>query len=414
MFSSTVTGKGSASAAVLRRPASKRVTQRAPAIQAIARPEKKNASHGANAVPVIVAASVTLLSAGPSKAEDIVVLEPETVDSAIGSIIEAVKAAGGFVKTGVQAAGTGLQYAKDAYDKVAPVVKDAAETASPYVKTAVETAGEYAAPALKAAAPVVKSSISEAEKFLAAQGVNPKLILDSAKQATSTAESAITQATPVVTKAIDTVSATTPEVLLQYAGGALALYLVVPPLLRSFVGGLRGYRGDLTPASALDLVSNEGNVVLVDLRSDREKESGGVPELPSGRSAIELEYVSISDRKIRGQLRNPGALETTVTALEIAQLKRVSKGTTVLLLDKSGSQSKAVARELSAKGFRKIYVISGGFNAWASAKLSTKVSSSFNNPEVLAPVFGTFKTISGNGRTAKLGSGKLKSLPGGR
>eukprot|EP00884_Botryococcus_braunii_P022393 jgi/Botrbrau1/8838/Bobra.0335s0025.1 len=395
MFSSTFTGKGLAPAAGLRRPASSRVPQRAPAIQALARPEKKNATHGVIAAPLIVAASATILSAGPSKAEEIVVLEPEAVDSAIGSIIEAVKAAGGFVKTGVQAAGTGLQYAKDAYDKVAPVVKDAADTASPYVKTAVETAGEVAAPAIKAAAPVVKSSISEAEKFLAAQGVNPKVILESAKQATSTAESAITQATP-------------------YAGGAFALYLLVPPLLRGFFGGLRGYRGDLTPASALDLVSNEGNVVLVDLRSDREKESGGIPELPSGRSAIELEYVTIADRKIRGQLRNPGALETTVTALEIAQLKRVSKGTTVLLLDKSGSQSKAVARELSSKGFRNIYVISGGFNAWTSAKLSTKVSSSFNNPEVLAPVFGTFKTISGNGRTAKAGSGKLKSLPSGR
>jgi hypothetical protein len=79
---------------------------------------------------------------------------------------------------------------------------------------------------------LLQSSLSEAEKFLAAQGVNPKVILESAKQATTTAESAITQAKPVVTKAIDTVSATSPEILLQYAGGALALYLLVRFLLK--------------------------------------------------------------------------------------------------------------------------------------------------------------------------------------
>lgn len=85
--------------------------------------------------------------------------------------------------------------------------------------------------------------------------------------------------------------------------------------MRGLFGSLRGYRGDLTPASALDLVSSDGNVVFVDLRSDRDKESSGVPLLPPGRNVIELEYVVINDRKIRGQLRNPGALETTVRPL---------------------------------------------------------------------------------------------------
>jgi hypothetical protein len=35
--------------------------------------------------------SATLLSAGAAQADEIVVLEPETVDSAVGSIIDAVK-----------------------------------------------------------------------------------------------------------------------------------------------------------------------------------------------------------------------------------------------------------------------------------------------------------------------------------
>lgn len=91
---------------------------------------------------------------------------------------------------------------------------------------------------------------------------------------------------------------------------------------------------------------------------------------------------------------------TQVTALEIAQLKRVSKGTPILLLDKSGGQSKSVAKELNSQGYRNVYVVSGGFNSWTSSKLATKVSTSFSNPEILAPVFGTFRTVSGNnGRT---------------
>jgi len=46
-----------------------------------------------------------------------------------------------------------------------------------------------------------------------------------------------------------------------------------------------------------------------------------------------------------------------VTALQIASLKKVNKRTQILLLDKSGSTSKVIAKELSRKGFRKIRVI---------------------------------------------------------
>lgn len=46
---------------------------------------------GVNVIPMIGAASATLLSAAPSKADEIIVIEPAAVDSAVGSIIEAVK-----------------------------------------------------------------------------------------------------------------------------------------------------------------------------------------------------------------------------------------------------------------------------------------------------------------------------------
>ncbi len=40
--------------------------------------------------------------------------------------------------------------------------------------------------------------------------------------------------------------------------------------------------------------------------------------------------------------------------LSIAALKKVSKGTKILLLDRNGGQSKAVAKELAKKGFKKV------------------------------------------------------------
>ena len=43
-----------------------------------------------------------------------------------------------------------------------------------------------------------------------------------------------------------------------------------------------------------------------------------------------------------------------VTVLSIAALKKVSKGTRILLLDRNGGQSKAIAKALAKKGFKKV------------------------------------------------------------
>jgi hypothetical protein len=43
-----------------------------------------------------------------------------------------------------------------------------------------------------------------------------------------------------------------------------------------------GYSGDLKPTSALDLLKKDGNVVLVDIRPQVEREDQGVPDLRRG------------------------------------------------------------------------------------------------------------------------------------
>jgi 3-mercaptopyruvate sulfurtransferase SseA len=62
-----------------------------------------------------------------------------------------------------------------------------------------------------------------------------------------------------------------------------------------------------------------------------------------------------------------------VTALEIQALKRINKSSQVLLLDKNGAgPAKAVAKELSRLGFQSVFIISGGFTAWAQSKLQIR------------------------------------------
>lgn len=51
--------------------------------------------------------------------------------------------------------------------------------------------------------------------------------------------------------------------------------------------------------------------------------------------------------------------------MEVAALKKIGKGSTILLLDRNGGQSKAVAKQLRAKGFKRAFVVAGGFGGEA-------------------------------------------------
>jgi hypothetical protein len=40
--------------------------------------------------------------------------------------------------------------------------------------------------------------------------------------------------------------------------------------------------GEVSPAAAFDTLSSSGSAVLIDIRSAKEKESAGLPDLPGG------------------------------------------------------------------------------------------------------------------------------------
>jgi rhodanese-related sulfurtransferase len=339
-----------------------------------------------------------------------VTLDPSIVDQAVGALINAVQVGGGVVKQGFQVAGTGLGYAKQAYDQVAPVVKDAADTAAPYVKAAASTARTVAGPVLQAVEPTVKAGADQVGQFLSGQGLSADTLTSKASGVTSVAGSAFSTAKPAVSTTVSTLSQLAPNTLAQYALIALGTYYLGPPVLKGFFGSFRGYAGEISPAAALDSVTNNSNTVLIDIRTEREKETGGVPDLPSNNRLLEVEYAQIEDRKIRSQLRDASGIERQVTALQIASLKKVGKGTTVMLLDKNGSTSRAIAKELNRRGFRKVFVVQNGFSGWTSSKLQTKYSSTVATPEILAPVVGTVRSALGGGNRTQ----RQKALPSGR
>lgn len=332
-----------------------------------------------------------------------------SVDSAVDQLVNAIRAAGGVVQQGLDVAGAGAQKAKEALDVASPYVKSAADTVAPYAKTAADVLKDAAGPALRSAQPTLQSSLSDAQKLLQQQGLDTAAVQGASQQATSQASGLFAQAKPILSEAVHFVQTTPPGLLAEYAFGALGVYLLGPKVLGLAFGGLRGYAGDVSAPAALDLVSTRGNTFIVDLRSEREKENGGALDIPGNGRLIELEYAEVGDRKLRSQLRNVSGLELQVTAMEVAALKKIGKGSTLLLLDRNGGQSRAVAKQLRQKGFKRAFVVSGGFGGWTGAKLRVKPSSSVSRVEVL-PALGTItRRASGNSTTTN-----RRALPSGR
>lgn len=314
------------------------------------------------------------LAAAPLLVRPALAEEADAVDSAVDSLTSAIKAAGAGAKTALELIGAGVKVAKEGYEVAAPVIKQGVDAVAPVVSEAYKVTTETAAPLLQKAAPVVQDTVQSAFK---STGVDVNSISKTTGLVTKTAEEGVTAAKPLLAQAANFLTTTEPVLLAEYGLGAVALYYLTPALLGGFVGSLRGFAGEVTAAQALDLLASDGSAVLIDIRTEREKEASGLADVPGGSKGklLEVEYAFTEDRKLRGQLRDPSAIEAQVTALQIAALKRIGRGSKVLLLDRFGNTSKAVAKELSRRGFGRVFVVSGGFDGragWVQSKLLVK------------------------------------------
>ncbi len=110
------------------------------------------------------------------------------------------------------------------------------------------------------------------------------------------------------------------------------------------------YAGDVTPGQAWEMLAEQANVVLVDVRTDVEWNFVGVPNLESlGKAPVLVPWQLYPDMSA-----NPdfvGALERY----------GVESNSTVLFLCRSGARSRAAAIALTRLGYSHCYNVSDGF-----------------------------------------------------
>ncbi|KAL6840045.1 hypothetical protein ACP4OV_029855 [Aristida adscensionis] len=130
-----------------------------------------------------------------------------------------------------------------------------------------------------------------------------------------------------------------------------------------------GYSGDLSPELTLELLKNDDNAVLVDVRPEARdylKEKDGVPDLRRGARS---KYASVSSPEIKGSikkmLKGGSDVDDALLAVVIRNLKLVKGDSKVIIMDVNGSRSKAIARQLKRLGVQRPYLVKGGFQAWA-------------------------------------------------
>ncbi|KAL6770090.1 hypothetical protein ACKKBG_A33560 [Auxenochlorella protothecoides x Auxenochlorella symbiontica] len=353
------------------------------------------ASVAAGAAPALPAIDPAQLSSG--------------VDTAVGTLVDLLRAAGSGIKSGLGGAQDGLEAAESAYSRIAPYVDRAVDAVRPGVEAGVAKAGAAAGPALERALPAAQDALASAAS---GAGVDLGAVRGAlgalGDLAGGVAGGALTAVH--VGQGVVSALAAAPGNAGKAALAAAAAWFLLPPALRLLGSGFRGYAGEIAPAAALNELSGWRDGVLVDLRSDREKSVAGVPDLPSAGKLVEVEYAEIGDRRARGALRDPGSLEAEVTAMQVAGLKRAKRGSPIYLLDKNGSVAKTVAKNLARQGFKRVYVVSGGFQGWQNAKLQIKPSSSVSPFDILLPGTGKY---SARQTTSTRPQGR-RALPSGR
>lgn len=110
------------------------------------------------------------------------------------------------------------------------------------------------------------------------------------------------------------------------------------------------YAGDLSPTETYQLLCDEPDAVLVDVRTAAEWVYVGLPDLVAiGRDLVRIEWV-----------RYPDGAPNTAFLSQLAA-SGVTAEQPVAFLCRSGVRSRAAARAASAAGYPRAYNVSDGF-----------------------------------------------------
>ncbi|XP_051192865.1 calcium sensing receptor, chloroplastic [Lolium perenne] len=310
----------------------------------------------ANAAPLAAAtvASTVLLAVTP--AAHAAAFSKEDVAGSLTTVVDTVDTAIGI---GGKVAGQSVAVLRALGEAVKPALP------------VLQSAGEQA---VKLASPVVSDATKQATEALQGAGVDPAPLLSAFKTLSDAAQPAIGAAKPIASGTVETIGSLGSADYVVAAGAAFLAYLLLPPAWSLLSFGLRGYKGDLSPAQALDMVTSQ-DYVLIDVRSEKDKGKDGVPQLPSNakNKLISLPLEELPN-KIKGMVRNAKRAEAEIAALKISYLKRIGKGSNIVVMDSYCDNSKIVAKTLNSVGFKNCWVMAGGFSGrkgWAQSRLGT-------------------------------------------
>ncbi|GMN57971.1 hypothetical protein TIFTF001_027064 [Ficus carica] len=284
-----------------------------------------------------------------------------------------------------------------------PVVSEASKKA----QEAIQNAGVDTEPVAKA--DVLKMLLKRISAIISKQDLDVVVtVADAAQQTTKVIEAV----KPIASSTVETIFSAEPLTLAGSAGALFIAYLLFPPIWSVISYNLRGYQGQLTAAQTLDLVSSK-NYVLIDIRSEKDKDKVGIPRLPSSAKSklisIPLEELP---SKLRGVVKSTKKLEAEIAAVKISYLKKVNEGSNIIILDSYSDSAKMVARALTSLGFKNCWVVADGFSGgrgWLQSRLGTD-SYNLSFAEVLSPsrVIPAVKRFGTTGSTAPSGQ---KLLP---
>ncbi|XP_068308161.1 calcium sensing receptor, chloroplastic [Pyrus communis] len=310
------------------------------------------------------------------------------------------------------------QVGSTVFDSTAHVLEAVLNAVKPGIDVALPIAKQAGEQALKIASPAISEVTKIAQEAIQGAGVDTQPVLSAAKTVADVAgetTKAIEEAKPIASSTIETISSADPIVIAGTAGALFLAYLLLPPVWSALSFSLRGYQGSLTPAQTLDLVSTK-NYLLIDIRPEKDKDKAGIPRLPSSAKnkmiPIPLEELP---NKLRGLVRNVKKVEAEIAALKISYLKRVNKGSNIVILDSYSDSGKIVARALTSLGFKNCWTVADGFSGskgWLQSRLGAD-SYNLSFAEVLSPSrvipaaagrFGTSSTSARSGRKLLPGS----------
>ncbi|KAL2479107.1 Calcium sensing receptor [Forsythia ovata] len=139
-----------------------------------------------------------------------------------------------------------------------------------------DVAGQPGNRPVKIASPVVSELSKKAQETIQSSGLDTQPVISAAKIVADAAQQTtkvIYEAKPIASSTVETISSADPVVIVGTGGALFFAYLLLPPIFSAISFGFRGYKGDLTPAQTLDMMSTK-NYVMIDIRSEEGQKQG--------------------------------------------------------------------------------------------------------------------------------------------